>query len=97
VAALIVTYPGREGGRFDGDYYVATHLPLVEANWGQYGLTSTRAFLADGEMPSLAAIAVLEFSSGAAVDTALASPEAGTVFGDIVNFTDLAPVAQKCV
>lgn len=92
-----MTYPSRAGGRFDGDYYVATHLPLVEANWARYGLTSTRAFLADGDTPALAAIAVLDFASGAAIDAALASPEAGAVFGDIANFTDLAPVAQKCV
>ena len=96
MAALIVTYPTRQGGRFDADYYIATHMPLVEEKWGQYGLVSARAFLPDGASPALAAVALLEFTDGAAIDAATGSPEAGDVFGDIANFTDLAPVAQKC-
>ena len=43
MAVLVVTYPSREGGRFDADYYAATHLPLVEEKWGQYGLIAARA------------------------------------------------------
>lgn len=97
MAALIVTYPSRDGGRFDADYYAATHIPLVEDKWRQFGLSSARAFLPDGGAPALAAVAVLEFTDGAAIDRALGSPEAGAVFGDIANFTDLAPLAQKCV
>jgi hypothetical protein len=33
VRRLFVTYPAADGATFDRDYYVATHLPLVEEQW----------------------------------------------------------------
>ena len=94
--ALVVTYPMVDGARFDTGYYVDVHIPLVEENWRRYGLTGARAFTPDGKGPAIAAVAVLEFTDAQAIDAALASSEAGIVFGDIAKFTDLTPVAQKC-
>jgi uncharacterized protein (TIGR02118 family) len=91
MGTLVVTYPLTPGARFDADYYVATHLPLVEAQWGQYGLTTASALLPDQDAPPFAAIALLEFVDRADIDRALGSPEAAAVFGDLANFTDIAP------
>lgn len=96
MTTLIVTYPTREGARFDTRYYLARHIPLVREKWMQHGLISARALLPDQESPAYLAVALLEFTDGTALDWALASPEAATIFGDVAAFTDIAPVALRC-
>lgn len=92
---LVVTYPATPGASFDAGYYVDTHLPLVREHWTGHGLTDVRVLLADGDQP-YAAIAILDFRDTAALDAALGSAEAATVFGDVPNFTDIQPVAMRC-
>ncbi len=41
---LFVTYAGDFGTRFDRDYYVANHLPLVLETWEPHGLKTIAAF-----------------------------------------------------
>jgi len=38
---LVVSYPVAEGTKFDAQYYVDTHIPLVRTCWTPYGLSST--------------------------------------------------------
>ncbi len=97
MTTFLVTYPRTDGATFDADYYVAQHMPLVRDHWTQYGLTSATALVPEEATPAYAAVAVLEFSDGAALDAALASAESFTVFGDVAKFTDIAPVAMRCV
>jgi len=92
---LMVSYPQHDGARFDRDYYVSTHLPLVREKWSGHGLLSAGALLPNGDA-SVAGVALLEFSSDAAIDAALASPEAGPVFADLPNFTDIEPIVARC-
>lgn len=96
MTTFLVTYPLTDGAKFDVDYYVATHMPLVRDSWTRYGLTSATALIPEEATPAYAAVAVLDFADGAALDAALASPEAPAVFGDVANFTDIAPVAVRC-
>lgn len=96
MASLVVTYPAQDGARFDADYYVARHIPLVREEWTRHGLTGARALLPEGDTIAYLAVAILDFEDGAAIDRAMGSPEAATVFGDVAVFTDLAPVAQRC-
>ncbi len=96
MTTFVVTYPARDGARFDAAYYVATHMPLVRAGWARYGLTSAAPLIPNEPAPAYAAIALLTFETGAALDRALAAPEAATVFGDVANFTDITPVAVRC-
>lgn len=91
MATLIVTYPLTPGSRFDVDYYVTRHMPLVREKWTRLGLVVARALLPDQDAPPFAAIALLTFADRAAIEAALASPEAGDIFGDLPNFTDIAP------
>ena len=91
----MVSYPAAAGGRFDRDYYLATHMPLVERMLRPHGLERARAwFPDDADAPSVA-VALLEFRDAATRDAALASPDVGPVFADVANFTDIAPVAQR--
>lgn len=94
-AALLVSYPASDGARFDRDYYTATHLPLVREKWGAHGLTEAIGLWPDDDAPAHVAIALLTFRDAAARDAALASAEAAAVFGDVANFTDIQPAAQR--
>lgn len=96
MTTFVVTYPVQDGAKFDADYYVATHIPLVREKWSRHGLTTATALIPDQPEPPYAAVAVLEFADGAALDAALGSAEAGEVFGDVPNFTDIAPVGVRC-
>lgn len=97
MSALFVTYPRAGGTRFDRDYYIATHLPLVEKAWGQYGLTSANGYFPTLDSATEEAVAVLQFADDAAIGTALASPETPAVMADLANFTDIAPVVSRGV
>ncbi len=94
---LFVTYPSSAGARFDRDYYVATHLPLVEEHLGPFGLQSAQAFFPAASKAAHVAVAVLTFSDDGAIDAALSSAETATVPGDLVNFTTIAPKLSRGV
>ncbi|GGE00532.1 hypothetical protein GCM10011529_03470 [Polymorphobacter glacialis] len=96
MTSFVVTYPVSDGTSFDADYYTATHIPLVREKWSQYGLTSATALIPVDPAAAYAAIAILEFADGAALDRAMTSPEAAEVFGDVAKFTTIAPVAVRC-
>lgn len=96
MTTFVVTYPLGAGATFDSGYYTATHIPLVREKWTRYGLTSAVALIPQDPAPAYAAIAVLDFTDGAALDRALASAEAAEVFGDVAKFTDITPVAVRC-
>lgn len=87
----MVTYPASAGARFDRNYYVATHLPLVRARWTPRGLDDATGYFPEGDGAVLA-VAILTFRDAAAREAALGSAEAAEVFGDIANFTDVEPV-----
>ncbi len=44
MTTMYVTYPGDASTRFDRDYYVRHHVPLVMECWGPLGLESCAAF-----------------------------------------------------
>lgn len=94
-ALLFVAYPAGEGKRFDRDYYVATHLPLVEQSWGPFGLTAAQGFFPRAGGGPHEAVAVLSFADDAAIGAALASDATPGVLADLANFTDIEPVLQR--
>ncbi len=46
MTTMYVTYPGDASTRFDRDYYVRHHVPLVMECWGPLGLVELRRLLA---------------------------------------------------
>lgn len=92
-----VLYPTTEGSRFDMDYYLATHMPLVQEKLGdacravsvEEGVNAG----APGTAPTYHVITQMAFDSEEAFGTAFA-PAAGDILSDIANFTDIAPVMQ---
>lgn len=92
-----VMYPN-EGSKFDMDYYLGTHGPLVKGKWESKGLMSLKVIKGlatpDPDTPPLyQVIALLEFDSVEDFQGAVADSGAD-VLGDIPNFTDVQPVIQ---
>jgi uncharacterized protein (TIGR02118 family) len=90
-----VMYP--TGAKFDVDYYLKTHMPLVKDRWGPHGLKSAQvlrgAAKPDGSPPDYQTIALLTFGS---LDDFKAAGKAHgrEVFADIANFTDAKAAVQ---
>ena len=88
---LYVSYPGDADVRFDRDYYVQHHLPLVKACWGPLGLESCAAFWPADAAAGTVAICECRFRDEASLRAALASPETPRVMADVPRFTDAKP------
>lgn len=95
---VAVMYPAKPNGRFDLDYYMQKHIPLVKARWESCGLREVRVLRgtgAPGGEATYGVVALLRFGSMA--DFERAGREHGKeVLGDIPNFTDAQPVMQFC-
>ena len=94
---VYVTYPGDASTRFDREYYVARHVPLVVESWGPHGLLSCAAFFPPDDGAGTIAIAECRFRDEAALRTALASPETSRVMSDVARFTDADPAQVRAV
>ena len=92
---VFVMYPNSEGATFDYDYYVNTHMKLVEEKLKPYGLQSWKVIKGlsgggDAPAPYLCVGMVI-------FDTADGYDRGGAVVGpvlrdDIPNFTNVTPV-----
>jgi uncharacterized protein (TIGR02118 family) len=88
---VYVTYQGNPTSRFDRDYYVNHHLPLVMQAWQPHGLLGVAAFFPAVDQDGTIAICECRFRDRAALDAALGSPMTATVMADLPRFTDATP------
>lgn len=92
-----VMYKVEEGQDFNLDYYLKTHVPLVNARWGGHGLRGVKVLLGAGSPSGAPAayhlVALLDFESLDAFNAAAAA-HGGEILGDIANFTNGTPVIQ---
>lgn len=92
---ILVTYAGDARTRFDRDYYLSAHMPLVRQVWGPHGLRSAGALFpadADGEH---ICVCICTFDDDASLDAAFADPDTRRVMHDVKNFTDVAPSRSR--
>lgn len=91
-----VLYPNDDDIKFDMDYYLANHMPLVQENFGKHGLKrweiTEYAPGGDGAKPLYYVQATLVFDSPEDLGKALGSEDAKAVFDDIPKFTNKQPV-----
>ncbi|KAI2627044.1 hypothetical protein GGS26DRAFT_150218 [Hypomontagnella submonticulosa] len=87
---LSVAYPS--GGKFDLDYYLKSHMPLVQAKWAKYGLRSWQVAQYTNPDAPYVVQAWLEFEQPEKVSEATASAEGKEIFADIPNFYDKTAV-----
>lgn len=86
-----VLYPKTDGARFDHDYYKDSHVPLAVETWG---LAADQVVIEKGIDGPYEAAVHFTFASPDALGAALGSEGTGAVMGDVVNYTDIAPVVQ---
>jgi uncharacterized protein (TIGR02118 family) len=90
-----VLYPNDDDLKFDMDYYLSKHMPLVQEKFGPHGLKKWEILDykpgADGAKPAFAVGATLIFDSPEDLGKAMGSADAAPVFGDIPNFTNKQP------
>lgn len=90
-----VMYPA--GEKFDTDYYLKSHMPLVKERWSAHGLKNAQAIMGvakpDGSAPDYQMIALMTFGS---LDEFKAAGKAHgkEIFADIPNFTKAQAVVQ---
>jgi uncharacterized protein (TIGR02118 family) len=91
-----VIYQLQAGEKLDIDYYVKTHIPLVQARWGSLGLKGVQVLNGvgspGGPAPAIL-ITLLDFESAQAFQTAVET-HGEEVMGDVANFTDTKPSIQ---
>ncbi len=91
--SLQVIYPASEEATFDYDYYVDTHLPLIEENWGELmEMVEASRGLASGPdvPPAYLLIATITFPDLDTLDKAMGE-KGGEIIDDVVNFTNVRP------
>jgi uncharacterized protein (TIGR02118 family) len=94
---VIVSYPNQAGARFDLDYYLTKHMPLVAEKLGgalkgwsaEQGIGSG----APGVPAEFMIQATLTLESLEAFQAAMAASGA-EIMGDIKNYTDIQPHIQ---
>ena len=97
MTTFVVAYAGPKDSRFDREYYVTQHLPLVKKMWGDCGLETISAFFprenatTAGKDTGIIALCLCGFRDDAALREALASAGTPTVMSDVPHFTDLQP------
>jgi uncharacterized protein (TIGR02118 family) len=92
-----VLYPHSEGAKFDMNYYVTKHMPMVRQKLGaackgmavEQGIAGGTA----GSPPAFVAMGHLLFDSADAFQKAFA-PHAAEFMGDIPNYTKIQPIIQ---
>lgn len=94
---VLVMYPLKPESRFDAEYYLKKHMPMVRARWTPFGLQEAIVLKgapgADGKPPLYPYIAELRFGSQRQLQDALAQ-HGKEVMGDVPNYTDVSPVLQ---
>ena len=92
-----VFYPWSERAEFDMKYYLATHMPMVEARLGSAckGINVEQGIAggSPGAPPSFIAIGHILAESPEAFQAAI-TPHAKEIMGDIPNFTKIQPTIQ---
>jgi uncharacterized protein (TIGR02118 family) len=90
-----VLYPQSGDGKFDMNYYVTKHMPMVRQKLGAackgVAVDQGVAGGAPGTPPAFVAMGHLLFDSADAFQKAFA-PHAEAIMGDIPNYTKIQPV-----
>jgi uncharacterized protein (TIGR02118 family) len=97
MTTISVFYPKTAASRFDFDYYLKTHTPMLKRLFEPEGLQNLRLFRGknalDGSAPPFEVIAYFDMPSLESLQNALAQ-HAPQILADIPKYTDVQPVIQ---
>jgi uncharacterized protein (TIGR02118 family) len=98
MVTLTVLYPNKDGAKFDMDYYLTSHIPMLKRVLGsaltgctvEHGLGGRDR----GTKAEFAVLCHLHFDSVESYQQAFASPLAGQIRNDVANYSSEAPIVQ---
>jgi len=94
---ISVLYPKQDGGRFDMDYYLKVHIPMVQDKLGaackSVAVEEGMSGVMPGTPPTYCVLCHLAFESVEKFQSAFAQ-HANAIMADIPNYTSLQPVIQ---
>jgi uncharacterized protein (TIGR02118 family) len=93
---VMVSYPATPGARFDMDYYLNTHMPMVArlaTEMKGWAVDKGLAGGAPGSQPEVLVQAHLLFESVEAWERSMATV-GGEIMADVKNYTDIQPRLQ---
>jgi len=88
-----VTYPSKPDARFDFDYYMKKHIPMVEGIVGKKIEVRRGISSATGSPAAFVCMAAIPIDSMAAFQLILAQHGA-EILADIPNYTNIEPLIQ---
>jgi len=95
--SVSVFYPHKEGSKFDMDYYMKSHIPMVQEKLGAAlrGASIVKGLGGPepGSSPIYTVMIHMQFDSVEAFQGAF-GPHAETIMADIPNYTDVEPAFQ---
>ncbi|EKD12641.1 uncharacterized protein L3040_005226 [Drepanopeziza brunnea f. sp. 'multigermtubi'] len=89
-AILTLVYP-KGTKEFDMNYYLTSHMPMVQATWAGCGLQKWEVVQLDPASGNVTKC-ILYFESAAKMQAAFGGPDAAKVLGDIPNYCDVQPL-----
>ena len=95
---VTVSYPNQSGARFDLDYYMKKHMPMVQERLQKFGMSGYSvskglAGFAPGSPAEFMITAQLNLDTMEHLQAGMAA-ESATIMADIPNYTDIAPRIQ---
>ena len=95
---IVVSYPNQPGARFDLDYYLNKHLPMVAGKLAAHGMAGWAADQGvAGPTPAAPAEFMIQahilFESLEQFQAGMAA-EGAAIMADIANYTDIQPHIQ---
>lgn len=91
-ATLTILYPNEPDAKYDVDYYIAKHMPLVVSAFQKYGVTGWSVTRYTGAEPKYFFAGHIQFTNIEDVQKALDSPEAAETMLDVPNYSNKQPV-----
>jgi uncharacterized protein (TIGR02118 family) len=93
-----VSYPATPGARFDLDYYMKKHIPMVEQLLTKFGMSGYSvskglAGFAPGSPAEFMIMAQINIDTMEHLQAGMAA-ESPTIMADIPNYTDIQPHIQ---
>jgi len=90
---VTVLYPNREGAKFDFDYYMKTHIPMVSGFFGK-GIDVQKGLLSPTGSPlAFVCTARIWIDSPEHFQTIMRQ-HGGRILSDISNYTNIEPIIQ---
>lgn len=89
---VTVIYPNKDGSKFDFDYYMQEHIPMVERLFGK-SIEVRRGISAPTGAPA-PYVCIATIAANIAEFQAVFAQHGAEILGDIPNYTNVEPAVQ---